>query len=388
MYVKGSAPAIALHRAVEARGRDALERLLDGGGDLRLRDAFGRSVVHRAVGRPDWLAWLVEHGAPLDTRDIDGYTPVALAVEGRRPDSARCLLDLGADPGWRGNGGQSLYDLSLEWIPEIADELVRRGVPTEPLGPREPTPLLGAIRHAPSSRHPWAVERLLDEGADLEQADARGITPLMAALGGGGLEMASPEDRPGAWGALVDLLHEGSVLHRSHTRVTILHAAAGSGHLAMVERCLEAGVEVDAESEYGRTPLHDAARCGHLTVVKRLLEAGASPEARDCAGQRPLHLAARGFRFDVLDALLAVSSQVDDPDYLGRRPLLLAARAGLSAYVEPLLEAGAMPSAPDTYGQTPLQALDAAFASTPSDLRRSTAPTLSDARRLIQARAS
>ena len=46
-------------------------------------------------------------------------------------------------------------------------------------------------------------------------------------------------------------------------------------HLAVVEKLLEAGADVDQADQYGSTPLSTAAMYGHNSIVERLLEAGA-----------------------------------------------------------------------------------------------------------------
>jgi ankyrin repeat protein len=58
---------------------------------------------------------------------------------------------------------------------------------------------------------------------------------------------------------------------------TALQAAAGGGHLEVVERLLAAGADVNAPAgQYnGFTALQGAAEGWHIEVAERLLEAGA-----------------------------------------------------------------------------------------------------------------
>ena len=56
---------------------------------------------------------------------------------------------------------------------------------------------------------------------------------------------------------------------------TALQAAAGGGHLAVVERLLQEKADINAAFFYGRTALQAAAEGGHLAVVERLHQAGA-----------------------------------------------------------------------------------------------------------------
>ena len=60
-----------------------------------------------------------------------------------------------------------------------------------------------------------------------------------------------------------------------------LRTAAGAGDLAKVDALLASGVPVDAPARYGQTPLYFAAEKGHLAVAQRLVERGANVNAKD-----------------------------------------------------------------------------------------------------------
>ena len=60
-----------------------------------------------------------------------------------------------------------------------------------------------------------------------------------------------------------------------------------------VERCLAAGADPNARTEFGTTPLHWAAAFNESpAVIAALLDAGADLKARTERGRTPLHLAA------------------------------------------------------------------------------------------------
>ena len=65
------------------------------------------------------------------------------------------------------------------------------------------------------------------------------------------------------------------------------------GDLEAVERLLEAGAEVNAKIEDGRTAFHEAVLFEDVPIVTRLLKAGASRSIRDDEGITPLDLAKR-----------------------------------------------------------------------------------------------
>ena len=155
-----------------------------------------------------------------------------------------------------------------------------------------------------------------------------------------------------------------------------------SAGVSDVIRCLQAGADPNARSEYGATPLHTAAMFGTVEVVGALLEVGADPNARSEDGTTPLLLAAMrnpalmdaleadvsdeglfGFPMrrlavsetaDVVTALLAagVDPNTRGPD--GATPLHMAAAVRNADAVTALLEAGADPNTRSPRGTTPL----------------------------------
>lgn len=112
---------------------------------------------------------------------------------------------------------------------------------------------------------PEAVKRLIDEGADVNQADPQGVTALHYAAFGGHVEIVE---------LLLDRGADANAVVPGQN-VTALHAAANTGSLPVVELLLAHGGDVTLEDSDGSTPLfHAADRC-HTPIVKLLLEHGA-----------------------------------------------------------------------------------------------------------------
>jgi hypothetical protein len=120
-------------------------------------------------------------------------------------------------------------------------------------------------------------------GANVNQADADGCTPLfMAALEGHlelvrclGKELGADVNQPDRYGC------------------SPLYIAAEKGFVAIV-RCL--GKELDADvkqaTQTGHTPLHIGAQCGHLAVVKCLVkELGSDVNRTAKMGESPFSAA-------------------------------------------------------------------------------------------------
>jgi len=150
------------------------------------------------------------------------------------------------------------------------------------------------------------IAKLLGQGLDPNQADARGRTALFTAL------------REGSQRAL--------------------------------ERLLEAPqLDVNAANASGETPLMIAAIRGSLPAAKALVKRGA---AVNRAGWTPLHYACSGPDNGVAAFLIAQDAELNARSENGTTPLMMAARYGNSALVPLLLKAGAEPRAANEQGLT------------------------------------
>lgn len=86
--------------------------LLDAGLDPRAKDDRGWEPIHEAAdgdwGSPTSLRMLIEAGADPDARTRDGETPLFLAAANGDLESARVVLDYGADPMLKCKGDTAL----------------------------------------------------------------------------------------------------------------------------------------------------------------------------------------------------------------------------------------------------------------------------------------
>ena len=106
--------------------------------------------------------------------------------------------------------------------------------------------------------------------------NADGCTPLFHAAWGGYI-------------ALAELLvqHGADINEKEETGETPIHGASAWGRSKMVSWLIFKGAEVNVGSK-GYTPLHWAAQNGTGVVAQILLDAGANPKAIDHIGNSPL----------------------------------------------------------------------------------------------------
>ncbi|KAL8736998.1 MAG: hypothetical protein Q9181_002122 [Wetmoreana brouardii] len=143
---------------------------------------------------------------------------------------------------------------------------------------------------------------------------------------------------------------------------TALQAAAGGGRVELVKSLLQAKAEVNAAAGFsGRTALQAAAESGHVEVVERLLQAKAEVNtAPGFGGRTALQAAAGGGYIEVVERLLQAKAEVNATYSVlrGRTALQAASESGYIEVVERLLQAKAqVNAAPAKFdGRTALQA--------------------------------
>ncbi len=155
---------------------------------------------------------------------------------------------------------------------------------------------------------------------------------------------------------LRELLEAGAELGaRDEKGRTPLMLAALSGCTACVKSLLVARADVRAGDNEGHTPLMGAAMNGNDGCLPMLLSAGALLEARTQNDNTPLLLAAGAGHAACVKSLLQAGAAVDARNKNGCTPLLWAARGGCCAVVEQLLESGADKDARDLEGKSALE---------------------------------
>ena len=167
---------------------------------------------------------------------------------------------------------------------------------------------MSAVARAGAAR----VRELLAAGADPDEPDDHGTTPLYRAAVHGSTELVRLLLAYGA---------DPQLPGGADDEGLPLCAAACWNHIGVVEALLGAGADPDLpepphpeQTGPGTPPLLWAVRNGHREAVELLLTAGADP---DIPGT-PLTIAARGGRYGIVRTLLAHGADPARPDESGR----------------------------------------------------------------------
>jgi ankyrin repeat protein len=319
-----------IHVAVQYRHVGMARRLLDAGADIETADASGEPplLIATRLGVVDLVEALLAQGAAVNARDlVYGQTALMLAVRDEQLGLVQRLLAAGADVNAQSLAGEEMRFILPAEVPVGTSKGVginRMGWPDR--GARQPiagakTPLLYATRQGN-----LALTRLLVEaGADIEIADANGITPLINAI-------------------------------INHSIVNVNRGQ--SDHLKIAQYLIDAGANVNAQDWYGQTPLWAAVDIRNLefqvtatsnrvdresayALIESLVAAGADPNSRTK-------------EYPPERRFIAGTGANGWVDMTGQTPFLRAALAGDLRVLRLLLEQGADPNIATFGGTTPL----------------------------------
>jgi ankyrin repeat protein len=249
-----------LHWAAADGHKSVAELLLAHGADVRARDNRGETPLHKSAGNCDtvgncgtvrmhWAAadghksvaeLLLAHGADVNAKRNDGYTPLHLAGVWDHMDVLEVLLAKGADVNAKDNDGRTpLYFQGIWGYMDVLEVLLAKGADVNAKDNIGRTPLHSAV----VNKNAEVIRVLLAKGADVNAKDNIGWTPLHCAAG----PCNSPSYVLGSYKSVAELL-------------------------------LAHGADVRARNNHGETPLGSAIRSYRKDVEDILLAKRAENE--------------------------------------------------------------------------------------------------------------
>ncbi len=320
----------------------AVQVLLDHGANVNDREDFGLTTpLMWAVGEnhADVARILIEHGADIEARSVyvppdtgrgfEGaqprprreeevgpivfasgeFTPLLIAAREGHLDSARVLVEAGADINATAADGKNALGLTIfNGGYALADYLVDAGIDVNQADAQRFTPLFWAVERRnmeTAPNFPWIVtedplpliKKMLDKGADPNWVI--NVTPRARMRGGSPRIVFATAIMRAAFSAdleLVNMLLEygADPNIKSSDNETSLQAAAGLGwisgfhkersladRLEIIKILVAKGGDVNWQDNYGISALMVAGNLGDLPIIEYLIEQGADLGAYD-----------------------------------------------------------------------------------------------------------
>lgn len=208
------------------------------------------------------------------------------------------------------------------------------------------------LHHAVKIGFSNGVSSLIEYGADVDQKDTNGCTPLHVSLENRNEGLARQLLKYGASTQSADLLGN-----------TALHwASRAIASKQLFRELLNHGSQVNSKNSRGETPLHLAIKYGGSstvwldTIMRLLLDHGADVNATTTTDWSILHYScyfpevAQPTRLLIGQSHIKVDCQNDD----GNTPLMLAAKSGTKDIINLLLRNGASVTILNNHGQSAL----------------------------------
>lgn len=280
----------ALHYAQRL---DIVQYLLDHKAN-EVVDNLKRTLLHYAAkdGRSDIVELLIKNGANIDLQDSDENTPLLLAIRGNHFDLVAFLLESGADPRIKGQYQDTvLLEAAHAGRLDIVELALKFGADPLVISGHNMSGILFAARNGD-----LAMAKLFIElGADVNSTNSIDDSALHFAAGN--LPM------------LRLLMENGADINHADGRgITVLHKAIyySYNNLNIIKYLYENGADINQPDNDGETPLFVAIAGRRPEVVKWLLEHGASVDIKDKRGWTPLQYAEN---FELSDTIELLRSQ-------------------------------------------------------------------------------
>nr|XP_046227897.1 caskin-1-like isoform X2 [Scatophagus argus] len=217
--------------------------------NVNIQDADGLSPLHHAAlsGNKELISLLLEAQAAVDIKDHKGMRPLHYAAWQGKTEPMKMLLKAGSSVNGQSDEGQIPLHLSSQ--------------------------------HG----HYDGSEMLLQHQSNPCISDSAGKTPLDLACEFGRVSVVQLLLSSNMCAAMLEPKPSDP------NGVSPLHLAAKNGHIDVIRLLIQAGIDINRQSESG-TALHQAALCGKTEVVRLLLDSGISAGVRNTLSQTALDI--------------------------------------------------------------------------------------------------
>lgn len=389
----------ALHLAMEGPHQNVVMLLIQHKADINSRDATFRTPLHLGAsqGNVVMCTYLLNEGAQLDSREALSKTPLQLACEAGHYELSQMMLDQSKLNATNMTFLAAFFAAVEHGHVRIAESFFSRGLKLQEFKRDLYKPLTmaaksgclamvelmiqencdinardekgwNALHFASHYGHYHIIERLFESGVSAKATTSRKETPLLLAVKENHFPVAERLLRSDNDSNLVKA--EDDYCQQA------IHHAARTGSVEIFNLLMSNAGKISVENSFGWQPLHIATAYGHLALVERLLEQGANIEEKlgsssikkdqthkiveyglqaearwPYPGSRPLHLACEYSHEHIASFLISKGAKMEASCGEGWQPLHHATYFGLSRIVETLLQGGVNPHAITSEGK-------------------------------------
>ncbi|CAL1544551.1 unnamed protein product [Lymnaea stagnalis] len=348
----------ALHIAAEKGLTEILDWLLvKGKADLESKDLNGFTPLMRSAfhNHSQIAQLLVDNGVDVNVANSAGNTAVHIYADNKGIDCLKIILKHGADVNYPNKSGITpLMFAALKDDTQIVEKLLK----DKTLNSIDARDKLGrtALHYSASQGKHRVIARLIKAKANLNIADKKGLTPFMYACVTGN-EMAISTfmkcknyfNHEYFMALFISVInnHEQVVKtllsqfkndpkplsityewRQLGPYIPLLHAASQVGNREIMKLLLKNGEEVNAVNALGQTALMVGVILGHQDIVQILISHTADVNISDINGDTPLIIASLNGHTEIVKFLLKAKASTHLSNAQSRTALMQAACSG------------------------------------------------------------
>ncbi len=297
--------------AVSYRFYHIVRMLLDFGADVDGSNALYNSIYPYDDDIKTFNL-IMEHHLDVDVTDKDGNTILMRAFQFGKNEIIETLLESGADINKLNNEKENiLFFVDSQCSDEILKKVIKKGVNLNQKSSKGYTPLHKAVFANRSEKH---VKLLVEAGADVNILDNQNRTPLHHLL---------TYDKNSAilaeW-----LIDKGADINlKTNDDVTVLHMVSSidDAHRSLLPRVIkDSSIDINAVDDRGSTPLFYAVQDGCVQNIKLLLEHGANPDIMNDYGSSPRILSKYHYNQDIMKLFKDYDKKINSKKSKNPRP--------------------------------------------------------------------
>lgn len=356
---------LQLMEAVDTGNLELVRQLLLKGADVNVRGPHGETPLIRSMlcEDPRICTLLLDSGADANLTTANGYSPLIFACLQNNFEYVRTLLRYKANVVQRTEEGWTPLLISatnpIIFYDNMDHDFFKKLIEI----------VYKYSRYHPDYNPVRTVSLLLSEGANPNESNMFGTTPLMAAASMANYEilkvlmaektavdLTDTEGKTALMYAVIATIEEllESLIHLRLVSSTIKLTDFMTPQMLVqlkpqfepqkelsVNFLIENGADIRVRDKKGIPVLAHAARTGNLNVVKNLVGHGANVHDKSPRGITALYAAAINGHTEIADFLLSQGANVDERLSDGETPLMAAVWNGQVDMVDLLLQRGA-----------------------------------------------